>query len=237
MARSNHYEEVTVLQDTPLAASQVWQIDDPAGTPVFVDLTTEFNSAATGDVDPWPAAEAIGDQLAIGFTRPFIGLNIDVGTAGVGGTLLWRFWDGTAWVTVSNLTDDTTGFTVLGVNNVLWGMPLTWATRSLNGSAALYYIVAEVATTYATNPVLDQGSVPGFDATQQVNFGFTATEVLLTKSVGAGEVFISFDGATDHGRMAGGAPVTTDYERTRGRSGVWLRSAAGGETVTVRAWS
>lgn len=76
-----------------------------------------------------------------------------------------------------------------------------------------------------------------FTAAHRIGFGFNATEIRLEKTAGAGEVFVSFDGSDDDGRLAGAAPVELPFERTRSRSAVWLRSAAGTETVHIRVWS
>lgn len=160
---------------TPQNAGQAWQIDDPAGTPVYVDETADFASAATGDVDPWPTSEAAGDQFAIGFRGPFNSLTLTLGTNGVGGTLAWKYWNGTAWTAVSGLVDGTTGFTASGT--VTFTMPTNWKPRTLNGSASLFYLVAEVATLYAPNPILTSGTINAqgpndfYDATVTVKAG------------------------------------------------------------------
>lgn len=156
--RINGTQDVTAT-DT-VAAAQVWQIDDPAGTPVFVDETTDFNDVGTADVQTWPDPEAVGDQLAIGAVRPFKNITIDVSaTAGVGGTMAVKYWNGTALVAVANLTDDTTGLTVAGVNTISFDLPTDWVAQVLNGSASLFYLYFEVATEYSTVPLLDEGSI------------------------------------------------------------------------------
>lgn len=154
-------------------AAQVWQIDDPAGTPVYVDETTDFNDVGAGDVDPWPASEAIGDQMAIGYATPFEHLSLTIGTAGVGGTLTWRYWDGSAWSTVPDLVDDSTGFTAgTSTYDVRWGRPSNWTALAINGSAQLYYVVAQVATVYSTNPVLSQGRVVFDTDVESIRVGY-----------------------------------------------------------------
>lgn len=153
---------VASLVASNVAPTEVWQIDDPAGAPVFVSELADFNSFALTDVDPWVAVEAVGDQFAIGSTGPFNKLTVRVSTAGVGGTLTWKYWNGSAWTAVSGLADATTGFTVLGQNTVTFTMPTNWVARTLNGGASLYFLVAEVATLYAPNPVLGHGEVGGY---------------------------------------------------------------------------
>ncbi len=148
----------------PDSAAQVWQVDISTG-PTFVDETTDFNSATNADVTVFPATEATGDYFAVGFAQKFSKLTFDYanGTAGVGGTVTWEYWNGTAWAALSGVTDGTTGFTAAVGDGkyVTWTAPSNWATLSLNGSAQLYYVRAVITGTYSTNPVLDQGFVGG----------------------------------------------------------------------------
>lgn len=149
----------------PLAqtgASQVWQVDDSGG-PSFVDETTDFNDAGTNDVDPFPATEAVDDYMAVGFTQAFGDLVINVGTAGVGGVVAWEYWNGTAWIVLSGVTDDTNDFTTSGSNSITFTVPQDWAVLVLNGSASLFYIRARVTTVYSTNPLITQGFVQSAD--------------------------------------------------------------------------
>lgn len=141
-------------------ASAAIQIDDPGGTPAYVDETTDFASAAAGDVDPWPASEAEGDQFAVGYVDPWGKLKVTIGTAGVGGTLAVKYWNGTSWTAVTGLVDNSTGFTAgTSTYDITFDVPNDWVARSINGSPDLYYVVFEVATVYSTNPILDQGQI------------------------------------------------------------------------------
>lgn len=161
-----------ILASAQFDATQAWQIDDPAGSPVFVDETADLASATATDVTVWPASEAVGDQFAIGFPQRFRQLRLDVGTAGVGGTMAVKFWNGSAWTAVSGLVDSTTGLTVASVNNISWTMPTTWEPRTLSTSASLFYVVLEVATLYSTNPVLDEGHILFTTDLKKVRVGF-----------------------------------------------------------------
>lgn len=157
------YRILDQQQVTPLrlvAPPKVYMIDDPAGTPVFVDDTTDFADASATDVLVWPATEAEGDQLAIGDDdATFRRLRLKIGTAGVGGTMAVKYWDGAAWTAVPNLTDGTTDLTEgTSTYELTWDTPDDWEKLELNDDGVeRYYIVLEVATVYATNPVLDQG--------------------------------------------------------------------------------
>lgn len=152
-----------VIQErgTQTAASKVWQVDDSTST--FVDETTDFNSASNADVTVFPGSEAIDDYFAIGYISKFSKVEFDYanGTAGIGGTIAWEYWDGDSWATLTNVTDQTIGFTDTAGDSkfVSYLEPLDWATRSINNSIPLYYIRARVTGTYSTNPILDQGYI------------------------------------------------------------------------------
>lgn len=148
----------TLTPITLAAASAVLQIDDPAGTPVYVDDTEDFNDVGAGDVAVWPASEAAGDQLAIGYTRPFRRLRLTIATAGVGGTMAVKYWNGTAWTVVTGLVDGTTGLTEgTSTYEITFDMPDDWEALAIDDSDELYFLVLEVATAYDPNPVLTQG--------------------------------------------------------------------------------
>lgn len=134
-------------------ASRVWQYDaSPAG---YVDITAAFNNATVTDTNPWPASEAAGDQMQVGWQVPFGGIVFTIGTLGSGGTVTWKYWNGTAWTALTGVTDGTSGFTAAGT--VTWTMPSDWKPVSVNNSGKLYWVAAEVATVYGTNPVITQG--------------------------------------------------------------------------------
>lgn len=158
----DHPSEAYTIQND--AAAQVWQEDNDGG-PSYVDLTTDFNDVGDADVNPFPVTEAVNDAMYIGFSQKFAKLVFDYanGTAGVGGTVAWEYYNGSGWSAVSGLTDGTAGFTTAVADGltVTWTAPTNWAKTSINGSAQLYYIRARVTGTYSTNPVLDQGFIGG----------------------------------------------------------------------------
>lgn len=143
--------------------AQAWQVDITG--PTYVSMTTEFNNATNNDVIPFPAVEATGDYFAVGFAQPFSKLVFDYanGQAGTVGTVTWKYWNGTAWTALSGVSDATAGFTTAVADTlaVTWTAPTDWATKSENGSAQLYYVIAEVTGVYTVQPQLDQGYVGG----------------------------------------------------------------------------
>lgn len=139
---------------------QVWQADDTPADNAFVDETADANSVTDADFVPFPATEAIGDYAAFGLVSKFAQISFDYanGTAGVGGSVTWQYWNGTAWASLGGVIDNTAGFTAAAADGLTatWTIPTDWAKRSINSSASLYYVRARVAGTYSTNPVLDQ---------------------------------------------------------------------------------
>lgn len=139
---------------------RVWQVDNTPADNAFVDETSDANSDTDADFLPFPATEATGDYVAFGVTNEFAQIRFDYanGTAGVGGVVIWEYWDGTAWSSLGGVTDNTTGFTAAAADNltVTWTVPTDWATMTINSSASLYYVRARITTIYSTNPVLDQ---------------------------------------------------------------------------------
>lgn len=155
----------TEIPYTPLAtAAQVWQVDDSGG-PSYSDQTTGFNDATGANFTPFPATEE--DELdfcAIGFDQPFARVVFDNagGTAGTVGTVAWEYWNGTAWVAVSGLSDGTAGFTTaVSDGQVLtFTLPTDWVKNTINAVEA-YYLRARVTNLYTVNPVYDQGFIGG----------------------------------------------------------------------------
>lgn len=144
---------------TNQSADSAIQADD--SVPSFVDETVDFASAAAGDVDPFPATEAVGDYFAIGFREKFSRLDINVSTAGIGGFADWEYWDGLAWTALSSVTDNTNDFKNSGTNSVTWTKPAPgdWKRRSVGGSPLLFFVRLVITTVYSTNPILTQGTV------------------------------------------------------------------------------
>lgn len=164
---------------------QVWQVAAPS---TFVDETTDANSAANADWQIFPTAEVATDYVTLGFAEQFPKVTFDNlnGTAGVGGVVVWEYWNGTTWVALTGVTDGTTGFTAAVANGqaLTFTVPSDWAKQVLNGSANLYYIRARITTVYTTNPVYDQGFINVGDASAQTRI-YRDGIVVFTAPAGA----------------------------------------------------
>lgn len=148
-------------------AGQVWQVDADGG-PSYVDETTDFNDSGGGDdadLQPFPTSEAVGDWFAIGYLRPFERVTFDNASggaaAGVGGTVTWEYWDGSAWSALSGVSDGTSGFTAAKADGqeLTFTVPSDWAATTINASASLFYIRARLTGVYSTNPLYDNGAI------------------------------------------------------------------------------
>ena len=109
--------------------------DNMLGLPTDYSKVAQDADAATDVVVSSLGALADGDFLLIGSHQRFRGVYIDVdGTNGAGtATLAVAYWNGSAWVDVSTLSDGTNGgnrvFEQDGI--VTWDVPTPWAKASL----------------------------------------------------------------------------------------------------------
>lgn len=132
---------------------QVWQFDSSATG--YVDETADANSSGANDWALFPAGAGDADAALVGFPVKFGRLSVNVGTAGVGTyTVVWEYWNGSAWTALSGVTDGTGAFKTAGTNNVTFTIPSNWALSSVNGSAQLYYVRAKRDSgTVTTDPL------------------------------------------------------------------------------------
>jgi hypothetical protein len=96
--------------------------------------------------------------LYLGSSSKFRGLDFVRATGGVvsGVSLQWTYWNGGSWVNLGPFNDGTFDFQYNGA--VYWpDDPAGWATTSVSGSPALYYVSACLAAgSYTTLPVESQ---------------------------------------------------------------------------------
>jgi hypothetical protein len=136
---------------TRAAVGHAYILDESAGT--YADETTDINSAGAGDVTLFPASEATNDAIFFGSSVKFAAIQVTLGTAGIGGTVAWEYWNGKAWTALTNVVDSSAGFTA-GTSTyfVTWAVPSDWATTAVN-SVTEYWVRARVTGVYSTNPV------------------------------------------------------------------------------------
>lgn len=152
------------------AAEQVWQVN--TGGTVFLDQTSEFNDLTVANLLPFEASPTIADYFAVGMGATFTEMTLDNtgGAAGVAGVVVWEYWNGSAWVALSGVTDGTSSFTAApaAAQVVSWTLPADWATLALSGVTKFYVRANIPATVFTTDPVYDAGFVEGADLSQIV---------------------------------------------------------------------
>ena len=116
----------------------------------LTDETTGANNATANDMTLLPATLEVGDAYDFGGEFPFGKLVLNVGTLGAGNyTIIWKYWNGSAWVNLSDVDDETDMFKRPGIRKVTFTIPGDWAASTIETIEA-YWIRAEV-TAYTVN--------------------------------------------------------------------------------------
>ena len=152
---------------TPCQIGQVVIVATVDGESVFVDDTTDINSAGAGDVALIPATNhQVGDAFYFGMAERFCLLELLTSQAMVAtATILWEYWDGTAWDVisgVSTINDESAQYvTAAGTLFVRFAPPTDWAANTAadgpNGEAG-FFIRARMSafTSMTTVPLATQ---------------------------------------------------------------------------------
>lgn len=129
------------------AAQAVLRYDASGDT--YTDVTASFNAGSGWS--PVEASEAVGDLTYYIMPSPFGGISLAADTQGVGGTVVWEYWDGGAWQLISGVTDGTVGYTATGTQTVTFAAPADWSAGEVDGEAG-FAIRSRVTGVYSTNP-------------------------------------------------------------------------------------
>lgn len=126
----------------------------------FVDDTTDANDAGANDVDPWPATPAVNDAVYWGHaSEQFNMVLANIGTQGsTVMTVVWEYYNGTTWATLTTTREDFTDFDeATGNHHLMFEPPVDWATVSVNSQTA-YWVRQRVSafTSHTTNALLTQ---------------------------------------------------------------------------------
>lgn len=143
----------------------------------FTDYTTAFNNSTANDVHLMPVVEEVDDAFYYGYSYKSRGLNLNIGTAGIGNTIVWEYWNGSAWSSLS-VTDATSGFTVAGTNTVTFIPPPGWEKCLVNGLEYFWIRSRVSVASFTTQPLLTQGwfIVPDHITYLDTNFGLYSFE-------------------------------------------------------------
>src|SRR5262245_47827919 len=100
----------------------------------------------------------VNDEFYMGLSAQFDRITFDIATAASGGTFVWEYWNGSAWVTLT-VTDGTSAFTVDG--KVTWTIPGAWATTAVNGTTQ-YWVRVRSTVAPSTNPTVNSCTITGW---------------------------------------------------------------------------
>lgn len=123
------------------SCSHAWYYDAPS----YSDKTTEFNNSDVNDFYFFPSSEQVDDGFYYGLSsRKFDGLKLNIYRAATGSATAWEYWNGTAWVVIPGVTDNTSMLTVVGTNTVEFTAPSDWEETSVNG-VEMYWVRSRVS--------------------------------------------------------------------------------------------
>lgn len=126
--------------------------------PVYTDETIDFNDDGVDDFYLLPSPEDVNDAFYYGHDKQFSGVTLDISQAAVGNTVVWEYWNGTSWATLT-VVDGTAGFTISGVNDVTFAPPGDWAETDVN-SDTMYWVRSRCSVaSFTTHPIGTQGWV------------------------------------------------------------------------------
>ena len=122
---------------------------------VQTDETDAAKNATVNDMILLPAVPAVNDAYYFGCKIMFDKLTVTIGIQGAGTwTIVWEYWNGTAWTALSGVTDGTTGFkAAAGDRDVTFTMPSNWIDCEVK-NRNLYWVRARVSayTSITTQP-------------------------------------------------------------------------------------
>ena len=125
--------------------SKVWSLVGATYSDITDDVNTEYEDTTVLFV-----TGASGDICYLGCESKFSKFQIRLFTAGTTGTLLFTYYNGSAWTTLT-VTDGTSAFTSGGAMS--FTLPDDMSKTTINGEEA-YYVKIEVDTGFDINPVV-----------------------------------------------------------------------------------
>jgi len=132
----------------------------------YQDKSGQASSSATADVFHSGSGALLrhaGDAAYFGVDKPYCHLHFILSTAGTGGEVVWKYWDGSAWKAFTPVSGGW-NFTSTDQDLLLWNdffsIPGDWQKKEVAGSS-LFWIAATVATAFTVCPVGTQITAVG----------------------------------------------------------------------------
>lgn len=127
----------------------------------FTDETADLADDGAGDVQLLPNPCAYQDCFYFGFNTITSRLKITISQSGVhDGNVTWRYWNGSAWTTLSDVVDGTNDFEAApGTYDVTWTVPTNWTQVAVNGTTKYWVqaFMASVVPNLTITPLATQG--------------------------------------------------------------------------------
>ena len=118
------------------------------------DNTTEANSVWGTPFYAFNETVEIGDVLYIGCQYRFVSTIINLSTVGVGGVIVWEYYNGSDWTTIS-VSESVSGADDLNASGkISWSLQNDWEEYEVNSSTN-FWIRARVTTAHSTSPKIN----------------------------------------------------------------------------------
>ena len=150
----NSSSNTTTFDSTATAVIPYHGIFDKVWTYIsssYSDVTTAAGNTTSADVT-MPSAAA--DIIYFGKTAKFDAISFDLSTLGIGGLVVWEYYNGSTWMPLTTYFAVSNNNFITGDGYITFNPHSDWATTQINSEAtAYYYVRARVTTTYTTAPV------------------------------------------------------------------------------------
>lgn len=124
----------------------------------YQNRSSAASSTAAGDVlhtGTGALVKNAGDAIYLGMNRPFHFLHFILSTVGVGGEVVWKYWDGQNWTAFTPASGGW-HFTSAEAELLLWNdyasVSADWQKKTVSGQT-LYWICASVVSHFTTAPI------------------------------------------------------------------------------------
>jgi len=185
----------------------------------YTDETAAANDSTANDMHLLPATVEVDDAYYFGGSVPWRSMVLNVGQAGDGDwTLVWEYWNGSAWTELSNVHDGTNGFRNAGEGWIHFDLPSDWQECEV-ASISAYWIRARVSsvTTTNTQPLGTQAWLHDVDFTWDG-----------TGPDGQTCQVLHFRGAQEESQASYEADLGTDLDDRTFVFSVWVKGSATG---------
>ena len=128
-------------------------IADDGGT--LSDETAGANDETADAITLLPSSPSVGDAYYFGAENVFGEIELNISTAGNGTwDIVWEYYNGSNWVSLSNVSDGTNDFRNANTNSVSWDVPSDWVATEVINNEGNYYIRARLDsfTSITTQP-------------------------------------------------------------------------------------